>query len=92
MNTPPVFSYLSFSDNEARLGTYVRKCREEDKTEECMSSVVEIYGSACEGLRFRSGRTAIETTVEVLVRHLPRGVFREKDFNKYDYFSKKAKN
>src|SRR4029077_16795246 len=32
MNTPPVFSYLSFSDNEARLRTYVRKCREEDET------------------------------------------------------------
>jgi len=32
MNTPPVFSYLSFSDKEARLRTYVRKYREEDKT------------------------------------------------------------
>jgi hypothetical protein len=57
-----------------------------------MSSLVEIHGSACEGLRFRTGRTAIETIVEILVRHLPQGVFREKDFNKYDYFSKRAKN
>jgi hypothetical protein len=60
--------------------------------EECMGPPVEIYGSACERLRFRAGRTAIETIVEILVRHLPQGVFREKDFNKYDYFSNKAKD
>jgi len=53
-----------------------------------MSSPVEIYGSACERLRFRAWRT------EKLVRHLPLGVFRENDFNfnKFDNLSKKAKN
>jgi len=56
-----------------------------------MGSTVEIYGSACERRDFRARRTAIETIVEKLVRHLPLGVFREKDF-KSDYFSKKAKN
>src|SRR5579863_2093607 len=33
MNTPPVFSYLSFSYKEARLRTYERKFREEDKAQ-----------------------------------------------------------
>jgi len=60
--------------------------------EECMGSPVAIYSSACERLDFRAGRTAIGTINKKLVRHLPQGVFREKDFNKSDYFSKKAKN
>jgi hypothetical protein len=90
MNTPPVFSYLSFSDNEARLRTYVRKCREEDITRRMIGSLIEIYGSACERLDFRAGGTAIETIAEIPVRHLPLGVFRE-NFNKPTIFRNRPK-